>query len=606
MWFEIGYMLPQTKSQDGKPFVLSGRSYYYIGFTDLKPEGLGYHIKNEMNGLWFPPIRVLKWITLERNGKMMIPEAVIRDYTSVKFEFVEMALKFLVADGNSFLVELERDKWNIEPVEIVLELGIMPVWFSDRDTDFSISKKDSSIVIIEKNFGRRVIISSEGSKAVRYDRNRITFKTENSMIIQIKVMENESGKITSKNIKKEAEDYRSQFMRSMGNKTAISGNTKIAEYFNLAVLNLMWMALDMKDVGSGIVAGYPDFPWLFGIDTYYSSKGLLISGMNEEYENTLKVLEKYGRNQDGRIPHEIVSNGKVYNKGNRVETIAYPAMVWNLYEYTGKTEKVKEREGLFMSSLSPALLHEVKGTGIMEDPDAGEGTDIDTICNYIESLNSLLKINSVIESGRIDEREIKKEIDEKITFLRNEMWMEEIGGFADRYRDGIPQFNGFWTSVLPFSFNFAHTNQYKKFLNESGEAYSKLITSDGIKVDQNGNVMPNGNSMFVKGSLNYNDVRTAMKFLYMNMSSIGKYSNYCFPEIINNSSGCFMQAWSAALFIENIIHDFLGIHPDGRKLDVYNRFTIPEEFEGIRVNGMKYRDSLYNFEVKSGKCISVP
>ena len=177
------------------------------------------------------------------------------------------------------------------------------------------------------------------------------------------------------------------------------------------------------------------------------------------------------------------------------------------------------------------------------------------------------------------------------------MWMPEINGFADRYKDGLPQFNGFWTSVLPFSFNLASKENYTNFVTENSEAFSRLMSSNGLKVDQNGNVMPNGNSMLVKASLNYGDVNNALKVLHMNIDAIGRYSNYCFPEIINNPSGCFIQAWSAALFIENIIYDFLGIYPNGKELEINRRFSIPEEFEGLRINGMKHRNRLYNFEV---------
>ena len=591
------YILPRTKKQDGKPFVLSGRSSYYIGYNDMKPAGLGYHIENEMNGLWFPPIRIFKWITLERNGRSMIPEYVTTDYTSVSFGFRELSLKLSTTGDNYFLIELTKEIEIIEPVRIILEIGVIPVWYSQLNTDFSISKLSGSIIISEKNYRQSITASSDGNGVLTYNNNRIVIETKDSTTVNIKIEGNESTNISPANIKKEAENYRHQSVESLRSKTTISGNTSISEAFDLAVINLRWLFLNMNNTGRGVVAGYPEFPWLFGIDTYYSSGGLLIAGMNDEYENTLKVLEKYARKEGGRIPHEIVSNGRVFNMGNRVETVVYPTMVWNLYEYSGNIEHLKEREDLILSYISPAILHDVRGNGIMEDPKAGNGIDIDTVCNYIESMNSILKINSVVHSDKIEVKEIEEEIREKIRFIRKDMWMPEINGFADRYKDGLPQFNGFWTSVLPFSFNLASKENYANFATENSKAFSRLMSSNGLKVDQNGNVMPNGNSMLIKASLNYGDVNNALKVLHMNIDAIGRYSNYCFPEIINNPSGCFIQAWSAALFIENIIYDFLGIYPNGKELEINRRFSIPEEFEGLRINGMKHRNRLYNFEV---------
>ena len=87
--------------------------------------------------------------------------------------------------------------------------------------------------------------------------------------------------------------------------------------------------------------------------------------MLSEYENTLKILENYSKTQNGRIPHEIVSNGRVYNSGNLVESLAYPSMIW-MYEYTGNSKFLEERKGMIFNSIHSHIRSNLKGTGIME------------------------------------------------------------------------------------------------------------------------------------------------------------------------------------------------------------------------------------------------
>lgn len=595
-------LIPFVKKQDRKPFVLSGKKSYYIGYSDLREEGIGYHIDKEMNGLWFPPLRILKWITVKQDQESLTPDTVTIGYSSVVFNYDKFQLRFNLSGGSYFRAELEAETLITKPLSIILEIGILPVWFSDKSADYDIYSDENRIILDEKSYGIKAVISSSNSENLTFGRDRIIFNTSGSAKIDITVnrIENTGN---YKGIKDdEFVEFESEFGKSIKEKTAVYGNRKISEAFESAVLNLKWMFLDVNELGAGIVAGFPDFPWFFGIDSYYSSRGLLISGMHNELESTLKILESNGISKDGKMPHEIVSNGRIFNSGNLVESIAYLSMVWNLYDYVGNIRILEQRKELIMKSANGFFKGGLVGTGIMEDPGAGKGIDIDTICNYIESMNAILKMKSAIDLDDIEADDIKREIRDKTSFLIDKMWMDEVQGYADRYVDGVPEFNGFWTSILPFSFGYASTPQYRKFMSESSQGTKTLMGAEGIKVDKNGNVMANGNSMVIKACLNYYDASRALTFLESNLRSIGKYSSLCFPEIINNPSGCFIQSWSAALFIENIIHDFLGIRPNGDVLNVLNRFKIPDIFEDLQVKGMKYRNRSYNFEVRFGRC----
>lgn len=582
---------------------MSGKKSYYVGYSDLRQEGIGYHIPNEMNGLWFPPLRILKWISITASGRVTKPKTVSVNVSSRTFSYQKFSIELVSSNTLDFALIFRPEIEKIDPVKIILEIGIIPVWFSDKTVkyDMKLNKRENTVEINEEVYGMRVSIYSYPEREVSLVGNTVSFIADSQLSVLISASNRLSESLEVNKIHDiHFSSYRSFLLESLNSQTSAEGNNPISTTFELAKMNLNWLTLETDGIGTGVVAGYPEFPWFFGIDTYYCSRGLLISGMINEYESTLGILEKYAKTQAGRIPHEIVTNGRIFNRGNLVESIVYPTMVWNLYEYSGITNIIESRKDLLRHSVKYVFNAPLNGTGIMEDPGAGTGIDIDTICNYIETMRVLLKISKITELDIIEEKSIEREIEEKLSFLRKEMWISEVNGFSDRIVDGVPQFNGFWTTILPFSYALASGSQYRKFSSESSEAYGKLIHKEGLKVDSNGRIMFNGNSMMIKACLNYGDINRGMKFFKSNVKSVGRYSNGCFPEVINDSTGCFIQAWSASLFIENLIYDILGIVPRNNSLSQTKKFKIPALFNGLIISRMKYRGKNYRITVSNG------
>src|SRR5205085_5679590 len=85
--------------------------------------------------------------------------------------------------------------------------------------------------------------------------------------------------------------------------------------FDGSALCLDMLTQDIPGLGLGIMAGLQGFAWYFGCDTYYSLSGLLVSDQTQTGLATLKLLASYGGKQRGRIPHEIVQTGEMFNPG---------------------------------------------------------------------------------------------------------------------------------------------------------------------------------------------------------------------------------------------------------------------------------------------------
>ena len=90
-----------------------------------------------------------------------------------------------------------------------------------------------------------------------------------------------------------------------------------------------WLRFEVNEIGAGIAAGIPDYPWWFGCDQTYSVRGLIHSGQaqiaKEALESLISLSEK--ENGTGQIVHEVSTNGAVFNPGNINETPQFSILI---------------------------------------------------------------------------------------------------------------------------------------------------------------------------------------------------------------------------------------------------------------------------------------
>ena len=79
-----------------------------------------------------------------------------------------------------------------------------------------------------------------------------------------------------------------------------------------------------------------EYPWWFGTETY-SLHALMATGDFELAKQTLRLLKNQSvkANGNGRIVHEVTTNGAVSNPGNTQETAQFILTVGKLFEWTG-------------------------------------------------------------------------------------------------------------------------------------------------------------------------------------------------------------------------------------------------------------------------------
>lgn len=115
---------------------------------------------------------------------------------------------------------------------------------------------------------------------------------------------------------------------------------KMEQAFEWLKYNSDWLVRTVPEIGSGIGAGIPDYPWWFGVDSEYALKGYMAIGQTEPVYTTIALLDSVSKavNGNGRIIHEMSTNGAVFNPGNINETPQFASLIWEVYRWNGDRE----------------------------------------------------------------------------------------------------------------------------------------------------------------------------------------------------------------------------------------------------------------------------
>lgn len=567
-----------------KAFSTTGRNYYFIGFEDLVPGKVGEHIPGNMMGFWVPPVRILECFYLERDGKVLKADKEIVLPGRRIFHSGSTTIT-LDAPGDDVSLKIVVEQVDASGLRMHFPASVIPLWGTSIDTAHSISSDRGYPAITIPAAGLSVQFRAVGVSGASNNGDDIIFELGNRSEIAIVL----AGGI-------QAPQRNADFLSDLLSRTIVKSQAvEVVQSFEWAKANLASLYFDFGKAGSGMAAGMPEFPWFFSIDTFVSLPGLLASGMHEIARSSLDTLFSYAMGENGIIPHEILATGSICTAGTIAEIALMPTALRMYYNWTGDRSLVEKHAFATVKGYEHLLEAGLKGRGVMEDHKAGEGVDIDTICYFLRGAKDLEFIRDHFPMNL--EREfwesLKAEGDRWATVLKEDLWMDDRQAFAERFIDGIPVSHGFWTSIVPFETGLASRDRYLSFV--SGESYKKMISKDGLTVDGRGRVMPVGNGLFVRSALKYGDTERAWQFFESNLTTLGRYSTGCFPEISNNQRGCFVQAWSAALVVENLICGFMGIEPVEGIVELKHRLPEALKNTASSVDRLRVWDREFSF-----------
>ncbi|MCG2462521.1 glycogen debranching protein [Flavobacteriaceae bacterium F89] len=370
------------------PYVTAGNRVYMIGHQDGSFPELGWHIKGEMGGIWDHPIKLMDGFKIDLDWKDRT-FSLDGANSFVNYPFANKHI-FEIPDKN---IEVERwqfvpdDKEGIAIQLIVKNRGenaqnfnlkftgfsdLRPTWLGERtqmtngsDTAHFVEELGVWIVKDSLNpwvtvFGSDQVPRQHSIESTHYSGNgaggsldysiAIPGKTDRilNFVIAGSHGSKEEALATYRDILYNGPEYlnakKTRYKTLATNSKLTLPDKKMQETFEWLKYNCDWLVRTVPAIGTGITAGLPDYPWWFGVDSEYALKGYMAVGQKAAVYSTIKLLDSISNanNGNGRIVHEVSTNGAVFNKGNINETPQFASLIWNIYQWNGDRDFLKK------------------------------------------------------------------------------------------------------------------------------------------------------------------------------------------------------------------------------------------------------------------------
>jgi hypothetical protein len=588
------------------PYFLAGRKMNYVGMTtgDIQPIG-AEHLVGEMGGLWAHPIKVADGLTLlitEPDGTQPMAHGVemieLLSHVEWRYRIGGMEIKrrdFIVEDQAAYVLLLTLKNAGARPrsgrLHLTVWLKFLGCWFGGMTTGDGEYWLDDTIVLGYDRMwqGRWGVVCGttvppERCEIEARQVGRVATLTYPFMINPgrseswefMLVADHERGHDGARHLFgqlagngeklliEKVERYHEKVFKGVALETP---DKRVNRSFALAKANLQLLSADYGPIlPPYFLGGVPEYPQLFGCDTEYTVPGATAAGFAETSKSALLALADYGTRGCGRIPHEITTNGRVFHPGNTQETPQFAAACWDYFRWTGDIAFLRRiyplcKEGI--DQYMPAIwggggsLYPI-GDRVVERHGMG-ARKLDSTCYLFQALGALRDMAEALDypeearrySARRDELAHRFEID---------WWLEEESMYADSlHSDGRPQFDGHWTVVLPLLVGLASEERAKRALERIEREW---VNRWGL-VHTRGRedlvwTLPTG--LLALTAFRYGMPSSGVRLLE-NIAETASYGTLgAFKELIPIGL-CFVQLWSAGLYLQGMIEGLLGLQP---------------------------------------------
>ena len=431
----------------------------------------------------------------------------------------------------------------------------------------------------------------------------------------------------------------------------------LEQAFEWLKYNCDWLVRTVPEVGTGIGAGIPDYPWWFGVDSEYALKGYMAIGQEEIVKKTIQLLDSVSMavNGNGKILHEMSTNGSVFNEGNINETPQFASLIWEIYTWNGDKQFLEKYFPTIQKGLT-WLLEEndsnknlfPDGFGMMEI----HGLDSEMIDVAAYTQRAFHDASLIArELGKLElakkYKTLATELGDKIN---QEFWSEEFESYADflgtdeqaihliddaivradtlnkpwaveelqntkqqilKNRSGelkpfVLHHN--WVVNTPMEMGIADStkaitalNTAKKFTNPFGMFVTGIDRDDSAGKDfgsfEGSKVFSYTGAVMtlptgVQAVAENNYGRPDMALDYLNRMT--RTFSYALPGSIYEVSpdyGMMTQAWNIYAFAIPIIQQFFGITPMASKRQVIIKPQMPSSWDYAKLENVKIADN---------------
>ena len=484
-------------SIDGKPhylaspFVTAGDRVYLVGFQDGSFPDLGWHIDGEMGGVWDHPIKLMDgfaanikikdrddFICLDKANQFINYPMANSHHFSWDKETIEIDRIQFIPDGvEGAIVEFRIANNGTESKDLIFSFtgmtDLRPTWLGDRtnmidaEDEITFDEKLSAIIAKDKNnpwytaFGsllKATTFSTESADCKTTERKglgkdatlfySLTVAAKGEVTIPFFIagsyQSETSLRSTYEILKTQGKEKLTQKIDRYKKIDSISHlaipDKNIAQMYEWLKYNTDWLIRSVPEQGIGLAAGLPDYPWWFGADATYSLQGVLTTGDHQLAKNTILLLHILSQrtNNNGRIIHEVSTNGSVYNPGNINETAQFITLVNIYYAWTGDKDLVTQlypdlKKGMqwLLDERDPDGNHYPNGSGMMEIPGLESELEMIDVAVYTQqALASIAELARAVGENTAA-NDYQKLADELKIKINKEWWQSNENSFGD-------------------------------------------------------------------------------------------------------------------------------------------------------------------------------
>ncbi|MEP0133602.1 MAG: glycogen debranching protein [Eudoraea sp.] len=363
------------------PYVTAGDRVYMVGHQNGSFPDLGWHVKGEMGGIWNHPIKLMDGfeVTLDWRDQSLkldsafsfvnYPYANKHTYNLSENNLQIERFQFVPDGKEGILIQyklksLSDKTQNFDFIFSGLS-DLRPVWLGERtgmidSEDKAEFLKKSSAWLIKDNknpwyviFGTQIQPSEYSfEKSIRQGQGisanltyEISLQPNEIKIINFTIAGSYQSKeqvlATYDTLQNKSTDYliskKHRYSELAERSKLTIPDKELQKAFEWLKYNCDWLIRDVPEVGRGITAGIPDYPWWFGVDSEYALQGYMAIGQTDIVYKTIHLLDSVSKavNGNGRILHEMSTNGAVFNKGNINETPQFASLIWQIYLWNG-------------------------------------------------------------------------------------------------------------------------------------------------------------------------------------------------------------------------------------------------------------------------------
>jgi len=472
----------------GEPYVTAGDRAYLIGTQDGDFPDLGDHVPGEMGGLWVHPIKLIDgfWATVSDSaagqaaalsksaefvnypyGNRLRYAPVLDDVEIERFQFSPDGQAGVIVQ---YTFTNSADRQRRLSLQLSVKTDLSPVWFSDhlgiKDAPDTAAWDAANRVFVAKDTRHRWFavwgaigsagadpivdpepVPTRGMGVTAASRHSVSVDPHGTATLTFVF----AGSATERKAAENTYTYLARHHASLLptkkahyatllDKARIRiPDRRLQEVYNWVKVNAQWLVRDVPGMGRGLSAGFMEYPWWFGTETY-SLQAMLAAGNPDLAKQTLRLLKTQSAkaNGNGRIVHEVTTNGAVSNPGNTQETAQFILTVGKVFQWTGDLSFAREMypamtQGLHWLLTDMDRNHNLfpEGYGITEI--LGLNAELIDVAVYTQqALVATAELARILGEPKTAQR-YQRLARQLAARIEDRFWVPEEGSYADFY-----------------------------------------------------------------------------------------------------------------------------------------------------------------------------